>query len=460
MAHDFVQLPPDGAGKKLHTEVHADGTHNQVMTLGDPRVADQLQYVDKYGAAFVRFSEGNQIFDSFGKSKMSQETLVGQYMPRYDTLPKLIQTELTGAGVETYLPNTSSIKLQVGTAAGDKVRRTTNKYHKYYPGTSQLAEFTITLGDTGKANVVRQWGYYDDENGIIFRVNGTSFEFVLRSSITGTPVETVITQPNFNVDKGDGTGVSGLLMNPSFANIYWCDLQYLGVGRVRVGAYAPNGSRVVFHEIQNANNQPNVYMTTGSLPLRWEQYNLDISASTSEMTIHNAAVYTEAATLDVHGLCYSTAAWGALPTPKTSLGDGTFCSMVSVRPKSIFRGKTNRTNIIPQYLLFNCTTACQVSIYRNVDNGAQTWMSVHDDSVAEKSGDGTFVSLNDGHSVFCTMAPVGTSRIDIQSSFSYFDEHLAINADGTQPTYTIIFRAMDGSATTAGGGISWKELII
>lgn len=465
MAQSFVQLPPDGTGKQLHTFENTDGSHNQVFTQGDPNTPSNLQYVDQYGSAYVRFAEGNQIFDSFGKTKTSEETLVGEYMPKYNSLPTLVQTEITGGGSELYLPNESSVRFQTGTADLDRVVRTTNKYHKYYPGTSQLAEFTVTLGDTGKAGVIRQWGYYDDRNGIIFSVNGTSFNIVMRSDTTGTVIDTVIPQSGFNVDKGDGTGISGLYMDPSKSNIYWLDLQYLGAGRVRIGAYSPNGQRVTFHQIENANSLSTIYMSTGSLPLRWEQFNEGIVASTSEMKVHNAAVYTETANLNTDGPCFSTAAWGALPAPKTSLADGTFCSMVSIRPKALFNGKVNRNIIVPQYLLVNCDKPLQVSVYENVDNvvlnGANPeWMSVHDNSIVEKNGNITFVDLGTDTSVFCTMVPAGTTRFDMRSSFSYFKENLHLNADGTQPTYTIIFRALDGTAAVAGGGLTWQELIV
>lgn len=460
MAQSFVQLPPDGTGKQLHTFKNIDGSHNQVFTQGDPNTPSNLQYVDQYGSAYIRFAEGNQIFDSFGKNKMSQETMVGEYMPKYDSLPTSVQTEVTGGGTELYLPDEASVRFQTGTIDGDRVVRTTNKYHKYYPGTSQLAEFTVTLGDMGKANVIRQWGYYDDRNGIIFKVNGTAFEIVLRSDSTGSVVETVIPQADFNVDKGDGTGISGLFMNPSYTNIYWLDLQYLGAGRVRIGAYSPNGQRVVFHQVENSNNQPSVYMGTASLPLRWEQFNQGIAASTSEMKVHNAAVYTETANLNTDGPCFSTAAWGALPVPKTSVADGTFCSMVAIRPKALFNGKANRNIIIPQYLLVNTDKPLQISVYENVDNGANTWVSVHDQSIVEKSGDVVFTDLGTDTSVFCTMAPAGTTRFDMTSSFSYFKENLHNLADGTQPTYTVIFRALDGTAAVAGGGLTWQEIIV
>lgn len=463
MAHSSIGLPNDGAGKKLHTYQTDDvnDTHNQVMTLGDPDDADNLQSVDAYGAAFVRFSEGNQIFDSFGKSKMSEETLVGEYMPLYDMIPNRVATVTVGGGNETYVSDESSIRFQTGIADGDLIQRTTHKYHKYFPGTSQLAEFTIALGDSGKTNVIRQWGYYDDENGVIFKVNGQAFELVLRSSITGSVVETVIPQNDFNKDKGDGTGISGLSINPIFANIYWIDLQYLGVGRVRVGAYSPEGQRIVLHEIRNANVIGSAYMTTGSLPLRWEQFNLGIAASTSEMKVLNAAVYTEAQALTTRGKCQSSASLGAMPAPVTTKADGTFDSLVSIRPKPLLGTKTNRCIIIPQHLMIYTDKPLQVSIIANVNNGGtETWEDVRATSIAEKATGLTLIDLGTEDTVFCEMVTAGVTTIDLIPSFDYLRTNLHNNADGSSKTYTILARTFDGTAAAVSAGMTWTELIL
>lgn len=459
MAHSFVQLPPDGSGKKLHAHEHADGTHNQIMTMGDPLVPDNMQYVDEYGAAYVRFSEGNPTFDGYGKTKMSQETIVGVYTPNYGITDETFGVADGTAGYE-FLPNESALRLSIGTNNADRIQMTTNKYHKFFPGTSQLIEITGSVGDTGKAGVVRQWGYYDDDNGIIFAMHGTDFGIIQRSGVSGAPVDTFVPQADFNHDKADGSGVSGLFVDPSKVNRYWIDLQW--GGRVRVGGYSPHGTRVVFHEIQNANSNNFVSMGNGSLPLRVEQFNTVSTASGSEMKVLSATVMTESDNLDFKGICFSTAPFSGVPiTPLVTPADDSFQTSVSIRPKVVFNGKTNRKAIIPAKLMVDTDKSLQLSIMYNITlDGTETWYSANANSAVEKCPGGVIVDLGAEDSHFCQLVGPGTSVIDLEYSFHYLRRYLKLNADGSQPKYSIILRALDGTSATVVAGMTWTELDI
>jgi len=58
-----------------------------------------------------------------------------------------------------------------------------------------------------------------------------SVSFVERSLSTGT--ETRVPQYQWNGDKLDGTGHSGLTLDTSKAQILWTDVEWLGLGTVR-----------------------------------------------------------------------------------------------------------------------------------------------------------------------------------------------------------------------------------
>lgn len=459
MAKAFIKLPPDGAGKQLHTFENANG-HNQVMSIGDPNSPDNLQYVDQYGSAYVRFAEGNQIFDSFGKSKTSQETIVGSYIPTYG-ITEETQGVVNGTAGYVFLPDESALRLSVGTADADLIQMTTHKYHKFFPGTSQLVEITGSTGDSGKANVYRQWGYYDDENGIIFAMHGTEFGIIQRSTTSGTTVDTWIPQSSFNVDKGDGTGISGTNIDPSNVNTYWIDMQW--GGRIRVGVYSDIGSRVVFHEIQNANANPAPSFGNMSLPLRVEMFNNGVSASGSEMKVLAATVITESVNLEFRGRCFSTAPWSpsAPITPVVTQTGGAFDTSVSIRPKATLNAKVNRKAIIPSILMISTDKELQLAIIKDATmDGNETWVSVHDNSSVEKSGNVSLVDLGTNDSHFCTLVGPGTHQINLDTSFHYLRKYLKNNADGTQPTYSIVFRTIDGTSATVVAGMTWTELDI
>ncbi len=457
MAESFIALPPDGAGKKLHTEEMSNGLHNQVFTLGDPKNIENLQNIDEYGSAFFRFAEGNQIFDGFGKTKVSQETLIGEYTPTYG-IENNMQFTVNGTASNTFLPDESSIKLSIGSVSGDSVKMTSNKYHKFFPGTSQLIEITLSVGDFGKENVNRYWGYYDNKDGIILVMRGTEFGVIQRSSVSGSVVDTFIPQSSFNIDKADGTGISKVAMDPSKVNTYWIDYQWSG--RIRIGGYSDEGTRTVFHEIQNSNSASSLSMKRCSLPVRVEQFNSGISISSSEMKFISAVVYAESNNLDFKGDCYSTASFDGTPISPMVITGNVFSTSVSIRPKANFNGKINRNAIIPSVLMVQTDKVLQLSIMSNITlDGSETWVSVSSLSSAEKTR-GVIVDLGNQESHYCSMIPDGTSMIDLSNSFSYLRRFLKNNADGSQPTYSIVFRSLDGTPASVVAGMTWTELVI
>jgi hypothetical protein len=61
-----------------------------------------------------------------------------------------------------------------------------------------------------KANVRQRVGYFDDNNGIFFQQTNGNKRWVIRSSVSGTPVDTEFaSQTDWNIDKLNGEGPSG-----------------------------------------------------------------------------------------------------------------------------------------------------------------------------------------------------------------------------------------------------------
>jgi len=67
----------------------------------------------------------------------------------------------------------------------------------------------------------------------------------------------------------DGTGASGVTLDPTKSQIVAIDFEWLGVGRVRIG-FVVDGAFIYVHEFLHANRTAGVYMSTPNLPLRYE----------------------------------------------------------------------------------------------------------------------------------------------------------------------------------------------
>jgi hypothetical protein len=116
---------------------------------------------------------------------------------------------------------------------------------------------------------------------------------VRRSYVGNVATDTVVRQADWSLDTMDGSGISGITINSALAQIFYCDLEWLGVGRVRVG-FVINGLVYYAHEFLNTNNGlSTVYMSTASLPIRYEQRTVGVVADTETMDCICSAVASE-----------------------------------------------------------------------------------------------------------------------------------------------------------------------
>jgi hypothetical protein len=206
--------------------------------------------LDAFGR--LRVSNPLTIFDS--KNIMSQNTLFNA-------------TTANGGSV-TYTANKSTVNLNVTEASGSKTVRQSNRVMSYQPGKSLLIFNTFVM-NTPIANLKQKIGLFDANNGIFFTADGATLKIVRRTFTSGAAVDTEVNQSDWNGDKLNGTGASGFTLDPAKSNILFIDIEWLGVGSVRVG-FVINGQLITAHTFYNANNLTTVYMQTANLPIRYE----------------------------------------------------------------------------------------------------------------------------------------------------------------------------------------------
>lgn len=228
--------------------------------------------------------------DAFGRIRVSQPVTLFDSKNIYED-NGYYSTSVSGTNTVSHLANESSVKLEIGTASGDKIYRESKKVFSYQPGKSLLILNTFVFG-AAKTGLRQRIGYFGTNNGIFLEQDGTTINFVKRSYVTGSPVDTKVAKASWNGDKLDGTGKSGLTLDLTKSQIFWIDIEWLGVGSVRCG-FIIDGKIVVCHTFHNANIVDAVYMTTPNLPLRAEIENTAGTASTSSMKVICSSVITE-----------------------------------------------------------------------------------------------------------------------------------------------------------------------
>jgi len=179
-------------------------------------------------------------------------------------------------------------------------------------------------------NLRQRVGYFGTANGIYFQLNGTTLSFVKRTSVNGiSGEEFTVNQSSWNGDKLDGTGASGLTLDITKAQILWMDIEWLGVGSVRIG-FIINGKFIVCHTFHHANNIDSTYITTASLPLRYEIENIGTTTGASTLKQICSSVVSEGG-YEMRG---SQQAIGTNILAKKSLTTaGTYYPLVSLRLK-------------------------------------------------------------------------------------------------------------------------------
>jgi hypothetical protein len=153
------------------------------------------------------------------------------------------------------------------TTAGSRARQTF-EYFAYQPGHGALISMTGVIGSPA-TGITRRIGQFDANNGVYFESGPTALAVVIRSNTSGSPVNTSVTQNNWNIDKLDGTGVSGITLDASKSQIFTIKYQWLGVGSVTYG-FNFHGVFYPCHRVDNSNTLTTVYMSMASLPLRYE----------------------------------------------------------------------------------------------------------------------------------------------------------------------------------------------
>lgn len=232
--------------------------------------------------------------DAFGRLRVSEPyTLFDTNNRYYDH--NQFSTATSGTANVVYVANQSSFQLNVGTTNGSSVIRETMKVFPYQPGKSQLTLLTFCM-NTPKTNLRQRVGLFGASDGVFFENDGTYNYMVIRSGSTG--VEERVRQDAWNGDRLTGAGgannPSGVTLYPDRAQIYYADVEWLGVGNVRVG-FVINGQYILCHTFQHANQTGNtkVYMTTATLPIRYEITNTGATAGASMMTQICSTVISE-----------------------------------------------------------------------------------------------------------------------------------------------------------------------
>jgi hypothetical protein len=431
------------------------------------RVDNNLYYVNKVQTCSgrpleVTTASGSNVYvqpagmagDAFGRTRVSAPFTLFDSSHRYND-NNLWSTSSGTGGTYAFNANQGLVELNVTTASGSEIIRETNKVASYQPGKSLLVMSTFVM-NAAKANLRQRVGYYGAANGMYLEVSGTTGPaFVERSSVSGSLAETRVLQTDWNIDKLDGAGPSGFTLDITKAQILWFDIEWLGLGTVRAG-FVINGAFIHCHSFHHANLITSTYITTASLPLRYEITNVGTTASSSTLKQVCSTVLSEGG-YELRG------AQSAIGTPIASPRDLTNVSteypVISIRLKST---RLDAIVILTALSIMGITNNANYN-WKVVAGGTTTagsWDTTSTNSSVEYNITGTSFTIGTGRllgSGFANGSNQGSSIINIlkEALFAFQLERNGLTGTATELTLAC-------SSASAGADIlasmDWEEI--
>jgi hypothetical protein len=392
--------------------------------------------------------------DAFGRLRTSTPLTLFDSSHRYRD-NNLWSGLVVGTGSTVGFVTTQGlINIGIGTTAGCSVIRETTKVFSYQPGKS-LQVLNTFIMNPAKANLRQRVGYFGADNGMYLELDGSTLYFVERSLSTGTT--TRVAQNNWNIDTMLGAGhlnPSGVTLDISKAQILWMDIEWLGVGTVRLG-FVVDGKFIHCHSFHHANLITSTYITTASLPLRYEIANTGITTSSSTLKQVCSSVISEGG-YELRGI--QQAVGIPINSPRTLGTAGTFYPVISLRLKA----SPNRLDaivILTALSIMPISTGnfnWQVIASETTTGGA--WVSAGTDSAVEYNITGT--SAAGGRilaSGFFNASNQAASQVDILKE-ALFKFQLERNGLTSTPYELTIVVASDSSNDTVVASMDWEEI--
>jgi hypothetical protein len=364
----------------------------------------------------------------------------------------------TGTGTITLSANSPNIILAV-TTTGDTAVRQSRARGIYVPGKSLLVLNTGILNNASNATgVTTRIGYFDADDGLYFQHEGNgstgTTSVCKRSSGTGSIVNTVVNQTSWNLDTMNGSGTSGISLNFTKTQIFLLDLEWLGVGRVRMG-FVVNGMIYYCHEFLHANFETIPYMNLGSQPVRYEAR----STSGAGSMMHCCSTVIAEGEPSFFGRGFSATA--GLTTKTVAAANPE--PIIALRLKST--GKFPKVNVILTKISIASSSAANMAlwlyIFRDTTAASvltgSSFVSADTESAVEYDITATAITLTGGVLLDSSFYS-GDSTFNLTNLDNNNNIKITTNLASQSDILVFVAQAFAGSESVSGA-MTWREVL-
>jgi hypothetical protein len=418
------------------------------------------------------------LMDAFGRQKVSNPfTLLDNKFLTSDEFEQWANLTVGNATTNFMAPH---VDLDVF-EDGDKAIRQSRFYVPYQPGKGLTAILTGTLETSGgnvtmSGNTISRIGLFDDENdkdpvkdteasgnGYFFQLDGTSLSVVERSFIDGSPqTDTVVPQSMWNVDKFDGSGPSGILLDPSKRQIFVIELEWLGVGTVVMGLFI-NRKIHFAHIFYHANrDDTRAYISRPTLPVRYELSSTGAAGSMTQIcsTVVSDGGYSPKGSIYIAPSDPSVSTATLEKSLNAKVGPDVPIIALRLKPES----KRTTLSLLKVTVAATSGSEFRVSLWRFIapDSDPLTgasWTSTSDYSGAEYDIDASAITFA-GYNAVKIEEAFGVNQND--QTFTDLSDKLGTivfsDIQGNSDVMVVTARGIKGAGVDVIGSMQWQEL--
>jgi len=419
-------------------------------------IFEVVMLADPYGNRIGPANPSGMAVDAFGRARVAMPLTLFDSSHRYRD-NGLWSTSNTAGTTYAFSQNEGLVNLNIKTGANQEIIRETAKVFSYQPGKSLQVMNTFVMAPA-KTGLRQRVGYFGANNGLYLEQSNSDIYFVERNWTSGTLKENRVRQVDWNIDTLLGnvpSSPSHLTLDLSKAQILFHDIEWLGLGTTRCG-FVIDGQLIHCHSFHHANVLETTYMTTASLPLRYEIKNTAATANNSTLKQVCSTVISEGG-YELRGA--QQAIETAIGAPRDLTTAGTYYPVISLRLKA----SPNRLDAIVILTALSILAITNNANYnwRVVTGGTTTggsWVDAGTDSAIQYNISGTsFAGGRTMASGFLNGSNQGSSPVDILKE-ALFKFQLERNGLTLAPFELTLTAAADTNGADIYASMDWEEI--
>jgi len=398
------------------------------------------------GPTPVRIDTDTGTGDAFGRLRTAG---TGQRIDvefLYDKQPEFFD-EITNNGTVTFNSNTRDLTLTTSDSYPGTYAEMRSHPVPYTPGNSQLIDITGTLN--------------------LANIPGYGLEFFLRTSISGTVEETIVSQDDWAID------ASGI--DASKSQIFSMDFQSLKVGRIRY-YLSRSGLPVFVGQIVNDNLRDSGYWQIASLPVFWKIYHdydytyLECGYGNDENAIGFRYVIDANANATMKAICVTVKSEGGInlqdlqglprsvDTGVTAITVGnTLIPLMSIRAKDTYNSYDNLIISLPKSYGIATDNPIRIVILENGTLTDPSWADVDTDRSSIEY-DLSATAVTGGHAI--SSGFINTDRNQAASGQGLLGKSVLWNRKGNlSGIITIAAVRTSTSDAAVYASLQWEEIL-